>query len=360
MGELWFCGQFIFCTEPFSRVRKKRTTKVVMKTANARKIIRTIAFYNVENLFDIVNNPYKNDDDFTPEGRLNWNYQKYTDHLLKIAFVISQIGREERKSPPDIIGLAEVENKNVLFDLVKTPILKPYNYGVIHYQSADARGIDVALLYKKSVFKPLCSFSYPLKINNLETGQPVFTRDLLVVSGILSGQKIHLLVNHWPSRREGIEKTQYRREAAARLNLKLIANFRRKDPNAKVISMGDFNDEATDFTFKKILKTHSNPKKIPFHSLFNPTEKLYKKGFGTLFFKKKWYLFDQMFFTASFLQSSGFRWTKTRIFSENFLKNEQGIPNRSIFKGEYLGGYSDHLPIYSVLEMKIPKKLLKK
>ncbi len=111
-------------------------------------MVRTISFYNVENLFDTIDNRMTDDDDFTPQGRLHWTKRKYYDHLNKIARVLSQIGRAERKSAPDIIGLAEVENKRVLKDLIHTRALRSYNYGIIHYNSSDSRGIDVALLYK--------------------------------------------------------------------------------------------------------------------------------------------------------------------------------------------------------------------
>ena len=279
-------------------------------------IIRTIAFYNVENLFDIFSNSYTQDDDYTPNGRFAWTQSKYNDHLNKIAHVISKIGKKERKSAPDIVGLAEIENKTVLKDLIHTKALAPYNYGFIHYNSPDARGIDVALLYKKSVFTPTHHSTHPLELYN-EKGERIFTRDQLAVSGLLDGEEIHFIVNHWPSRREGKKKTRKRREAAALLNKTLIEGFYQRNPNAKIISMGDFNDNAFDTSFKHILKTKGKRKDVFMQDLFNPMEAMYQRGMGSLVFEGRWDLFDQMYFSGTLLHApkGTFYFVKSYVFN---------------------------------------------
>lgn len=269
--------------------------------------------------------------------------------------MLSRIGRAERKSAPDIIGLAEVENKRVLKDLVHTRALKTYNYGIIHYNSPDARGIDVALLYKKMVFTPTNHQSFPLEIYD-HNGNKIFTRDQLLVSGFLDNQKIHFIVNHWPSRREGVSQTNYRRVEAAALNQKIITEIRQKNPFAKIISMGDFNDNATDSSFKSVLKTKGKRHKVGVLDLYNPMEAMYRKGLGTLTFDGKWDLFDQMYISGSLLHSQceEYQYVKSAIFKPSYLLYyngmEKGFPRRSIVKGKYIGGYSDHLPVYLLLK----------
>ena len=157
--------------------------------------VRTVGFYNVENLFDTINDPHKFDDDRTPEGADRWTSKVYNDHVHKIAKVISEIGSDVTKHAPDIVGLAEIENEAVVRDLINTEYLKRYNYGIVHYESPDARGVDVALIYKKSVFKPTASFPHPLYLTK-DDGKPLYTRDQLLVSGELDGEMIHFIVNH--------------------------------------------------------------------------------------------------------------------------------------------------------------------
>ena len=159
--------------------------------------VRTIAFYNVENLFDTINDPNKFDDDRTPEGADRWTSKVYNDHVQKIAKVISEIGNDVTHHAPDIVGLAEIENEAVVQDLINTEYLKRYNYGIVHYESPDARGVDVALIYKKGVFKPISSFAHPLHLTK-DDGKPLYTRDQLLVSGELDGEMIHFIVNHGP------------------------------------------------------------------------------------------------------------------------------------------------------------------
>lgn len=317
--------------------------------------IYTIAFYNVENLFDIEDDPLTFDDDRTPLGKDVWTQEKYDDKLKNIARVISEIGVNNSKTAPAIIGLCEIENLRVLEDLVSHPLLEIFNYQIIHYDSPDMRGIDVALLYQKSLFTPNDSQSRRLLI--YETEDPtrrIYTRDQLVVSGSLNGEAINIIVNHWPSRSGGEAKTNYRREKAAYLNKQIMDSIYKKDPFAKILSMGDFNDDPTNSSFKKVLKTSNNRETIAAQELFNPMENLAKKGKGSLAYRDGWNLFDQILVSESLLGSrSGLQFYQAGIFNSPYLitlnGQYRGYPFRSYDYSGYTGGFSDHFPVFIYL-----------
>lgn len=317
-------------------------------------ISRTIAFYNVENLFDTINDPKKFDDDRTPTGKDRWTSEVYHDHIDKIASVISKIGFDITKKTPDFVGLAEIENQSVIVDLIKTPYLKNENYGIVHFESPDSRGIDVGLMYKRSVFTPTHTSAIPLIIFR-EDGKRQYTRDQLLVSGKLGDEEIHLIVNHWPSRSGGKERSSGYREAAAQLNKKIIDSLRQINPEAKIISMGDFNDDTTDDSFKKILKTVANKDDIKSGDLYNPMEQMQLRGQGTLGYQKQWNLFDQIFFTHSLLTApkNTYHYWRSGIYKDKNVITQtgdnKGMPFRSFINGTYTGGYSDHLPVYIIL-----------
>ncbi|UNZ00089.1 endonuclease/exonuclease/phosphatase family protein [Zhouia spongiae] len=319
--------------------------------------IRTIAFYNVENLFDTIDDSLKYDESRTPEGKDRWTKNKYNDKVEKIAFTISRIGRELTKTPPDIIGLCEVENQGVLNDLIRSRHLQKYNYGIIHFDSPDVRGIDVALIYKHEIFIPDSFQNYYLKLNN-ENNEREYTRDQLLVTGRLDGEKIHILVNHWPSRRGGELKSSHKREAAARLNRKIIDSLLNLNQSAKIITMGDFNDDPTNRSIKTILNAKG---KIEIEGqLYNPMLLMHEKGYGSLAYRDQWNLFDQIILSASLTEKNREHYTfwKAGIFNKAFLTSlsgkYKGYPFRSYANGNYTGGYSDHFPVYVYLIKKAP------
>lgn len=330
---------------------------------NEYKII-SIAFYNVENLFDTENNPFTFDDDRTPKGDDVWTEEKYRDKLQKLARVISEIGEETTKRAPAIVGICEIENRQVIEDLINEPKLKPYNYGIVHYDSPDRRGIDVALLYRKDIFRLENSVAHELVIyNSKEPDKRVYTRDQLVVSGEIDNEKLHFIVNHWPSRSGGETASSYKREKAAALNKVILDSIFKKEPLAKVISMGDFNDDPTNKSFKEILKTKRDPDGISPHQLFNPMERMLKKGLGTLAYRDGWNLFDQILISGALTGKdySGFQFYKAGIFNKKYLITESGqykaYPFRSYGYSGYQGGYSDHFPVYIYLiKQASPKK----
>ena len=315
--------------------------------------IRTIAFYNVENLFDTINNPNKNDE-ASPMMKLKINKSKvYWDKIENLGSVISQIGFDLTKTGPAIIGISEVENRAVLEDLVKSNFLKKMNYEIIHYESPDKRGIDVALLYQKKYFKPINHETFTPHIfrNNFR----VFTRDQLLISGYLDDELIHVIVNHWPSRSGGESATRVLREKAAYQNLKIIEKIRATEPNAKIFSIGDFNDGPTNSSFKKVLKTKGNKKKVQENDLYNPFERMAKKGLNTTGYRDNINLFDQIFFTSQALDKgekdyATYKMFKAMVFNKRFLTTKKGrfngYPFRSFSNDNYTGGYSDHYPVY--------------
>jgi len=319
--------------------------------------IRTIAFYNVENLFDVENDSLINDDERTPEGKDNWTQERYTTKLRHISRVLAEIGKKEAGRMPDIIGLCEIENRGVLEDLLAQESMSKTDYGIVHFDSPDFRGVDVALFYKKEHFIPIESRKIRLNLrdrfNRLKT-----TRDQLIVYGYLDGEPIYLSVNHWPSRSGGqVQSDPLRRQAAA-LQRNILDSILRLDSDARFISMGDYNDDPTDPSIKFGLGTRKKSDSLPSYLCFNPMEKMYISGLGTLAFRDKWSLFDQILLNGNwFSGGKGFRYWKAGIFQPDYLKTPngsfRGYPFRTYSGGTYLGGYSDHFPVYAFLIRRI-------
>jgi hypothetical protein len=323
------------------------------QTKKAYKI-HTIAFYNLENLYDTIDDP-KTKDEYSPILKMNLDKSKaYVSKIENMAEVLAEIGKETTQTSPSIIGLAEVENSAVLDDLIKSDFLKKEGYDYIHMDSEDWRGIDVTLLYKKGVFEPVAYKSFQLKAFNHE-GYRIKTRDQLLVSGYLENELIHVIVNHWPSRLSGKQKTAHLREETAKLNLKIIQEVRIENPNSKIISLGDFNDNPTDTSIKEILKTSDSKENTEKDRLYNPFDKLYKKGFGSLGYQNRLHLFDQIIVSENWIAKnqdySSLSFYKAGIYNPSYLTNKKGkykgYPFRSWSNNnEFTGGYSDHYPVY--------------
>lgn len=300
-----------------------------------------IAFYNLENLFDTIDNTETLDDDFIPTSDKQWNEKRFQKKIKKLAKVISNIGFTEIGHPPVIIGVAEVENRNVLEALVNSKFLKNKAYDIVHFDSPDERGIDTALLYRKEYFNLLHQEVFTLFLNN-EFGIRDYTRDILYVKGQLEGELVHLLVNHWPSRRAGAEETAYKRIAAARRNKEIVDEIMAIDPLAKILVMGDFNDNPHSESIKELTAT----------TLYNPMELLLTKFAGSTNYRGSWNLFDQILLSHSFLQQYGnsFRFEDAHIFNPKALVTyrgrNKGIPFRTYMGRKYLGGFSDHFPVF--------------
>ncbi|MBL4715955.1 MAG: endonuclease [Bacteroidetes bacterium] len=312
----------------------------------------TLAFYNLENLFDTLDTEDVRDTEFTPAGEKNWNTEKYNKKLANMAAVISQLGTEINPDGPAILGVCEIENRSVLEDLIKTGKLKEHNYQIVHYDSPDKRGIDVGLIYQPKYFKVTSSKSYTLTIDGLDD---FYTRDQLLVSGLLHGEPIHVMVSHWPSRRGGQKGSNFKRVAAADLGRSVIDSILNADPKAKIFYMGDLNDDPVDESVKKHLLTEAKAENVSGKIMFNPMEPLFKKGIGTLAWRDVWNLFDQILMTSSLVEKdySSFRYYGVKVFNKDFLKQQsgkyQGYPYRTFVGSSFKGGYSDHFPVYTFL-----------
>jgi hypothetical protein len=317
-------------------------------------LVTCIGFYNLENLFDTIVDPDPNkilQDEFTPKGKNHWTSELYYEKLNNMAKVIAELGVEVTPDGPAILGVSEVENRTVLEDLVKTEKLKDRGYQVVHYESPDKRGIDVGLLYNPKYFKVVSSRSISLR--SIDT--TFYTRDQLLVSGYLNDEMIHVLVAHWPSRSGGEKRSAPRRASAAILGKMIVDSIQKVEPNAKIFYMGDLNDDPTDKSVKVHLKGVGKKEALKEGDMFNPWEAYYKKGIGTLAYRDAWNLFDQILVSPALVDDdySTYKYYKAVIFSKPFLKNDsgsyKGYPHRTFAGGAYVGGYSDHFPVYLFL-----------
>lgn len=317
------------------------------ETVLVRHDMQTLAFYNCENLFDVYDDKRTNDNDFTPNSIKKWSYPRYENKLRKLSFAISHIGKEETGKHPALVGLAEVENARVVKDLIKQDNLSDCNYNYIHYNSLDKRGIDVALIYDRTVFKVTHSETFSVDIVNPIDDSLELTRDILLVSGFLDDEKIHVIVNHWSSRREGEKETEYRRITSSTKLGNIIELLKTGDPNAKIIVMGDFNDEPFSNSMRTLEDTHQ---------LHNTMKTVRSYSRGTTNHNRRWNLFDQILLSINFFKGSTneLEFFKADIFDADFLKifrgRYKGTPFRTYAGRKYTGGYSDHFPVYAIFK----------
>ncbi|OYX28415.1 MAG: endonuclease [Flavobacteriales bacterium 32-35-8] len=317
-----------------------------MEDISVRHDMQTMAFYNCENLFDVYDDKRTNDNDYTLNSSRKWTHQRYENKLKKLSFAISNIGRKETGKHPALVGLAEVENDKVVKDLTNQANLEGCNYNYIHYNSLDERGIDVALIYDRTVFKVTHSETFLIDLVN-DHGNLDFTRDILLVSGLLDGEKIHVVVNHWSSRREGEKETEHKRMASSHKVSEIIQFLRAEDADAKIVIMGDFNDEPFSESVITLVETNQ---------LHNPMRTIRSFSRGSTIHNRKWNLFDQIILSINFLKSTEnqFEFFKADIFDDAFLKTfrgrYKGTPFRTYVGKKYTGGYSDHFPVYAIFK----------
>lgn len=359
------------------RINKNLLVLIVLLSisfASAQKKyqIHTVAFYNLENLFDTINGP-NNDEEYLPNGSQNWTGKKYKKKLENLAKVLSEIGTGENPNSPTLIGGCEIENRLVLEDLVKQPKLINKGYGIIHFDSPDKRGIDVALLYQKKHFKPTSYINIPLMIYRNEEAKPdkkdteeatddvivsanadkrVYTRDQLLVTGFLDGEEVSIIVNHWPSRSGGEKKSSPFREAAGALNRKIMDSLFKINPNAKIITMGDLNDGSYNKSVKVEIGAKRKKEEVKQGGIYNPFEQMAKDGMGTLAYRDSWDIFDQIMVSEALIRDdrSSYRYWKAGIFNKPYLIQTtgqyKGYPLRNSLTEP---GYSDHFPVYIYL-----------
>lgn len=320
-----------------------------------------VGFYNLENLFDTINDPNIDDEEFLPNGKNMWNTHKYLKKLENMSYAISTIGTDPNGKfySPDglaVLGLSEMENRQVLEDLVAQPSIKDRNYQIVHYDSPDRRGVDVALIYNPKYFKVTNTKSYKLQV----PGQPNFiSRDQLVVTGLFDDEEMTFIVMHWPSRYGGEKRSMPGRVAAATLCRHITDSIMSEKPEAKIVMMGDLNDYPTNKSITDHLRAKGSAKEMTNDDFFNPMYELHKKGIGTNYYRDVKGVLDQTIITKS-LMNTGFdtyQMFMPMVHDKEFLKQHggryNGYPWRTFGSGIWLGGYSDHFPVYMILLKKI-------
>jgi len=309
-----------------------------------------IGYYNVENLFDTVDDlNNQNDDEFLPNASKQWTAERYQDKLEKIGMVMQGI------KFPELMGFSEVENKVVMDDLANSDLLKEEGYEVIHIDGPDFRGIDNALLYKKQAFTVLeteaIEVRLPASVSQFST-----TRDILMVKGNLGEAMMYVFVNHWPSRSGGAAETSGKREFAASVLRAAIDDILAVEPNANIIVMGDFNDEPNNTSLINSLKVNNQKTEtVTDNALYNCTIPVMNANKGTLFFNGNWQVFDQILVSGKLLDDTGivkaldyFPYDDVSVM---FNHPTDGLrPNRTYGGDEYFGGFSDHLAVFLEME----------
>lgn len=297
-----------------------------------------VAFYNVENLMDIHNDPSTQDDDMLPNADKEWSDARYRAKLSAVAGVISDMSKV--CDYPALFGLSEVENEVVLSDLVGQPAIKDARYRFVHYDSRDERGIDVALLYRPERFRVERSCSVRADVE-------IPTRDFLMVWGELCGEAVLVVVVHLPSRIGGEEFTSAFRESCAKQLRELVASARSEEPHRKVIIMGDMNDTPRNRSVKRVLGAKSKANHLQADDIYNPFARTRS---GSMVYQHRWYLYDQILLSADILSSAGCSVPKGYVYRPKCLLGRSGAPKPTYRGVEYMGGVSDHLPVYIILQ----------
>lgn len=329
----------------------------ICSAQNKFKVL-ALGFYNVENFFDTIDDPNKKDEDFTPNGSYHNTPEVYAQKLYNMSKVFSLMGTDMTPDGPAIIGMAELENDNVLKDIVVQPSIKDRNYKYVWHPTPDERGISTAMIYSPKYFTVLNS--QPLRVPLEQLGQKRPTRDILFVSGVLAGDTVHVLVNHWPSKSGGEAASAPGRKLAAKVGRHTIDSLLAIDPNAKILLMGDLNDDPMSDAVIDVLKCTEDKERMKNTELYNPWIKLYKKGIGTESYRGEWHLIDQMILSYGFVKNQNNKWKyhSAKIFNEDFLINkigkDKGLPHRSYsINQSWDNGFSDHFPVVMYMVEKL-------
>ncbi len=325
-----------------------------------------IGFYNLENLFDIYDDPAKNDEEFLPEGKNKWTEAKYNKKLHNMARVIGEMAKSNGRYHT-ILGVSEIENRLVLEDLVSQPEIADANYQIVHYDGPDRRGVDVALLYKPEQFTYLDSESIPFTFENTEVeitldqaARDYFrTRDILMVHGTIDGEHFAFYVTHLPSRIGG--KGQDLRSRGAEIIYNHAAGMMKKYPGIKIAVMGDMNDNPTDDSMAVWMHGKEKMDEVGTEDFFSPFLSMYKAGFGSLAYRGEWSIYDLILVNHSLAKAAdGLRIQKVGkkdfygvVFKRPFMTTQKGqykgYPFRTFSGGAFIGGYSDHYPTFIVV-----------
>ena len=344
---------------------------LLVTAAQAQKKVQNhvIGFYNLENLFDIYNDPVKNDEEFLPEGKNKWTEAKYQKKVQNMAKVIRSM-KEENGVWHALLGVSEIENRLVLEDLVWDEQIREANYQIIHYDGPDRRGVDVALLYKPEVFTFLDSESIPFTfegssiewIQSKEERDYFRTRDILMVHGLIDGEHFAIYVAHLPSRSGGKKGGNQLRDRGGEIMYNHAMEMQKKHPGIKIVCMGDMNDNPTDPSMAEYLHGREFMEDVTDADFFSPFTSMLKAGFGSLAYQGVWNIYDLLLVNNALahpqdgtfgllqLHKKGYY---GRIYNPKFLTNQsgqyKGTPFRTFSNGAFIGGYSDHYPTYIVI-----------
>lgn len=324
-------------------------------TAYAQTKPYKVVFYNLENFFDTVNDPEVLDDEFTPEGPKKWTQDKYDKKLHNMERVFFDIAAVN-KDYPVVIGVSEVENRNVLEDIVATPKLAPANYRIVHHDSPEARGVDVAFFYRADVFK----LEGEKAIRTVIPSLPNFkTRDILTMWGKIDGEDFLFMVAHWPSRLGGKEASEYKRIAVGKQMRSIADSVKQIRPDMKVVLMGDFNDDPTDPSITQGLGAKLKAKELRKGDYYAPYASMLKAGYGTLAYGDAWNIFDNIVVTENLVNDAKDKLKIQKapgskfygnIFKRHYMVQKEGqykgYPLRTYVGNNFQGGYSDHFPVY--------------
>lgn len=325
----------------------------VSSTSVPKESTYSIAFYNVENLFDTKDDPDKKDEDFLPDADRKWDKEKYELKLSLLASAIAKIGDD---NGPEVLGLCEVENKAVLQDLVKQKAIKKQKYQIVHHESPDVRGIDNALIFKKGTFELKSSKLFTVDFPN----DPNYkSRAILLVNGMMRGTEINFIVNHFPSRRGGLKESEPKRLVVAKKVREIVESLLNINSKANIVVMGDFNDEPTNNSIQEVLMAKGADFDPNSKQLFNTLADKDADGMGSYKYRGKWQMLDQILLSSNLLQSeSSWKYVEGSgdVFSPEWLKQQtpekyKGSPLRTFAGRKYLKGYSDHFPVFIQLQL---------
>lgn len=334
----------------------------VNASAQSEKMIRCIGFYNLENLFDTIHDEGKNDYEYLPDGGMHWTGLKYEHKVKNMAYALSQIGTDEDPRGAACIGVCEVENFGCLQDVAEK--MKDYGRNMVPVllEGPDRRGVDCGFLYNPELFKMVSAKGHELKAHYADGGL-VKSRLQLEIDGYLLGgkpEKIHIIVNHWPSRYGGELRSRATRDSAAMLTKSIIDSIYLKEPRAKIVIMGDLNDDPYNHSCAEVLQARKTREEVAEQGLFNTLWQKLNRGIGSLAYNGSWNLFDQIIISEPMmnekLESGKWVYWKSQIFNKPFLTvqegKDKGTPLRTHKGGVWQDGYGDHYPtmIYLIKE----------
>lgn len=311
-----------------------------------------VGFYNLENLYDTIDQPDNDDAEFLPASPKRWGSERYGIKQAHMARVISELGTDVHPDGLACVGVSEVENRSVLEDLVKQPTLAPRGYRIVHVDGPDRRGVDCAFLYNPKYFTYIHHRSHRL----IDPQDSSFrTRDQLVVTGILDGDTMSCVTVHWPSRRGGEKRSLPKRFLAAELGRHIVDSLLAINPNERIMYMGDLNDDPVDPSVRRIFGATEDKNMATASKFYDPMFDLYQKGIGSLAWGDSWNLFDQIILSPALANGThgGFRYYGTRVYNKEYLLqsegNFKGYGFRTWVGDDFIGGYSDHFPVFTIL-----------